>query len=41
MGDNRASIASSNADTQELLDPVLTSNADGSFKSLRTIPAFR
>lgn len=52
MGDNRSSVTPSStgvgvgvasfvSDTQELLDPVLDSNADGSFKSLKTVPAFR
>ncbi|XP_054084507.1 transmembrane protein 192 isoform X1 [Zeugodacus cucurbitae] len=51
MGDNRSSITPSNdaagvsagsfgSDTEELLDPVLSSNTDGTFKSLKTIPAF-
>ncbi|CAD6995941.1 transmembrane protein 192 [Ceratitis capitata] len=50
MGDNSASIAGHaivgvdtgnfGNDAEELLDPVLSSNDDGSFKSLKTIPAF-
>ncbi|XP_067639772.1 transmembrane protein 192 isoform X2 [Eurosta solidaginis] len=51
MGDNRPStvpnvvVAAAEADnmgndTQELLDPVLSSNEDGSFKPLRTVPVF-
>ncbi|XP_036329835.1 transmembrane protein 192 isoform X2 [Rhagoletis pomonella] len=51
MGDHRATTMTSGAitgvgagslgsDTQELIDPVLSSNSDGSFKALKTIPAF-